>query len=97
MKSTTTQHPSPEQWPEIIARWQRSALSGAAFCKQQNVRYANFNYWRKKLAPTPSPKSAPGQPEFIDLAALAAPSITTQGLLITLDLGHGMSLSIRRA
>lgn len=96
MKQTTTAHPSPEQWPEIIARWQHSALSGAEFCKQQHLRYANFNYWRKKLTSPSTLSTASDHAEFIDLAALAIPSTREQGLLITLDLGHGMSLSIRR-
>lgn len=36
-------------WQRQIAAWLASDLSGAAFCKQYDVNYGQFNYWRKKL------------------------------------------------
>ena len=36
-------------WQQHIEAWQASDLSGAAFCKQHDLNYAQFNYWRKKF------------------------------------------------
>ena len=36
-------------WQQYIGAWQASDSSGAAFCKQHDLNYAQFNYWRKKL------------------------------------------------
>ncbi len=36
-------------WQQHIDAWQASDASGAAFCKQRDLNYAQFNYWRKKF------------------------------------------------
>ncbi|MBB3061482.1 IS66 family insertion sequence element accessory protein TnpA [Microbulbifer rhizosphaerae] len=35
-------------WQKQIATWQASDVSGQAFCKQQNLSYHQFVYWRRK-------------------------------------------------
>ena len=37
-----------QNWRSIIANWQRSDLSGAAFCREQGLVYYQFQYWRQK-------------------------------------------------
>lgn len=36
-------------WQQHIDAWQASDASGAAFCKQRDLNYAQFNYWRKSF------------------------------------------------
>ncbi|WP_424022317.1 IS66 family insertion sequence element accessory protein TnpA [Oceanisphaera pacifica] len=36
-------------WQQHIAASETSNLSGAAFCKQHDLSYKQFNYWRKKF------------------------------------------------
>ncbi|MFD1009679.1 IS66 family insertion sequence element accessory protein TnpA, partial [Oceanisphaera ostreae] len=41
-----------QAWQQHIAASEVSDLSGAAFCKQYDLNYGQFNYWRKKLQQT---------------------------------------------
>ncbi len=36
-------------WQQYIGAWQATDLSGTAFCKQHDLSYPQFNYWRKKF------------------------------------------------
>src|SRR5690554_3262612 len=47
--SSTSSRERYEFWQQYMVAWQGSGLSGAAFCKQHELNYAQFNYWRKKL------------------------------------------------
>jgi hypothetical protein len=37
-------------WAEILARWQRSGASQRGFCREEDISYPAFMYWRKKLS-----------------------------------------------
>ena len=37
-------------WRPLYEAWQKSNLSQAAFCKDKDLNYANFIYWRKKFS-----------------------------------------------
>ena len=39
-----------QYWQEQLEQCQALALSGAAYCKQHNLSYYKFVYWRKKLS-----------------------------------------------
>src|SRR5690606_21239875 len=39
-----------EQMEQAIASWQQSGLNKKAFCKQENIAYATFHYWCKRLS-----------------------------------------------
>jgi hypothetical protein len=45
-------------WQDHITAWQSSGLSQAAYCKQHEIKFHNFAYWRNRLslAKTPSAK-----------------------------------------
>ena len=88
-----TQRRTADQWQAIIQQWQASHLSAARFCKDQNIGYASFCNWRKRLASaSPAPESA-GSTQFINLGALQA---DTGGWTITLSLGHGLELRLAK-
>jgi hypothetical protein len=74
-------------WQRHIGAWQATDLSGAAFCKQHDLNYAQFNYWRKKLLATASDSKLAG---FARVTQLATGSVQ-DGL--ALHLPSGMRLS----
>jgi hypothetical protein len=39
-----------ELWIARIEDWNRSGLSGSAWCKKQNVPYSQFYYWKSRLS-----------------------------------------------
>ena len=80
-------------WQQIINQFQESGLSGARFCKQQEIPYASFSKWRQRLLGMSSePASSLTQtqkPDFIDLTQLSS---ACDGLSITLKLGNDIEL-----
>lgn len=40
---------SSEQMRKYYDQWQSSGLSRMAFCKQEKINYATFNYWHKQF------------------------------------------------
>lgn len=40
---------SSEKMRKFYDQWQQSGLSRMAFCKQENINYATFNYWHKQF------------------------------------------------
>lgn len=43
-----TNQNNAEQMLSLIESYKTSGISGAAFCKEQNLSYHTFNYWLKK-------------------------------------------------
>jgi hypothetical protein len=39
-------------WQKHIDGWQQSRLSQPAYCKQHDLKLANFGYWRTRLSKT---------------------------------------------
>jgi len=37
---------------ELVERWQKSGKTVIQFCKEENISYPTFHYWRKKLNPS---------------------------------------------
>ena len=76
-------------WQQYIDAWQASDLSGAAFCKQHDLNYAQFNYWRKKLLPIEIVAKSAGFAQVTQLAV--PPSRSNDGLGIHLPSGISFS------
>ena len=85
--SSTSSRDRYEFWQQHMVAWQGSGLSGAAFCKQHELNYAQFNYWRKKLLAS-APDSRPAG--FTRVTQLATSSVQ-DGL--ALHFPNGMRLS----
>jgi len=73
-------------WQQQLDAWLDSGLSGAAFCKQYELTYHQFTYWRGKLltadaAPYQSDKST----GFVQVTPM--PHTTTSELTLTLPGG----------
>jgi hypothetical protein len=76
-------------WQQHIGAWQASGLSGAAFCKQRDLNYAQFNYWRKKFRATEAVEKPAGFAQVRQLAD--SPSHFNDGLSIHLPSGISFS------
>ncbi len=91
-------HRSPAQWAELIARFERSALSVSAFCARESISVANFYRQRGLLggsvcAKPPGPQS---QPAFVDLGSIGGAPAEHSRLELKIDLGEGLVLHLVR-
>lgn len=78
---STTVNPSKEQfWQEHFAAWEVSSLSQAEYCKQHELKLANFTYWRTR--------NNKKRRKFMPLTA----PVTADRLI--LDLRHGIRLEL---
>jgi putative transposase len=64
-------HRTPEQWQTLVDQQRDCGLSASKFCKQENIGYASFCNWRKRLS-DPSTNDSAGSSEagFLDLSSL---------------------------
>lgn len=79
--------PSPqakhEKWHQELSKWQQSAMSVAAYCRQANIPDWKFYYWRKKLLPP-----VPATPSsFIELTLVEEDLKDSSGLWFELPAG----------
>jgi hypothetical protein len=37
------------RWRDLLAQWQASGLSGAGFCRENDLSYYQFKYWLKRI------------------------------------------------
>lgn len=76
-------------WQQHIDAWQASDLSGAAFCKQRDLNYTQFNYWRKKFQVAEAVENPAGFAQVRQLAA--SPNYLSDGLCVHLPSGISFS------
>lgn len=78
-------------WQDRIHTWQASGLSGQAFCKQHELAYHRFVYWRKKQQATTRSDSSTQATGFAKVAPRDRITGTQAGLTLTLP--NGMAIS----
>ena len=62
-------HRTPEQWQALVDQQRVSGLSAPQFCKQENIGYASFCNWRKRLSdPSTDDSAGSGEASFLDLS-----------------------------
>ena len=71
-------------WQDHITAWQGSGLSQAAYCKQHEIKFHNFAYWRNRLSPAKAPSA-----KLMKLGAMPASS----RVVMNLALGVRLELS----
>ncbi|MCA1772772.1 MAG: IS66 family insertion sequence element accessory protein TnpB [Halomonas sp.] len=70
-------------------------MSAPQFCQQENIGYASFCHWRKRLADSSTKSLAnSGEASFLDLSSLMGTSASGPGLNIVLSLGNGVELRL---
>lgn len=62
------------EWQAILKRFEKSGLSGTAFCEREEISPSAFAEWKRKLG-EPAP-SRPSRPRFIELTTTPAVSPT---------------------
>lgn len=66
-----------------LEQWKHSGQNGAFWCREQNIQYCVFLYWKKKLNTTEQ-----GPPNFLELVASSRVAtgieIEFQGVLVRL-------------
>lgn len=89
-------HRTSEQWQALVNQQRDSGLSAPQFCKQENIGYASFCNWRKRLSNQSTDEvSGSGEASFLDLSSLmGSPSSTGPGWHIVLSLGNGVELRL---
>jgi hypothetical protein len=73
-----------EFWQDHINAWQGSGLSQTAYCKQHEIKFHNFAYWRNRLNPAKAPAA-----KFMKLSTMPVSS----RVLMNLPLGVRLELS----
>jgi hypothetical protein len=92
---------NPSQWSEVIEAQAGSGLSARAFCARRKICLHSFYGWRRRLRDEPSHEgrgsSKPG-PAFIEVGpAMSSGGLSPdEGWQFVLELGGGMSLTLRR-
>lgn len=76
------------QWERRIARWRASGESMAAYCRQHELSYAAFVWWRRRLGQAITPVSP------LTLIPVVAP--TSSGGAITIRLPDGVGIEVER-
>ena len=87
-------HRTSAQWQALIDQQHASGVSAVQSCKQQDIGYASFCNWRKRLSDNqldePSLSKDTG---FLDLTSLMSQS-SEPGWNIVLSLGNGVELRL---
>ncbi|WP_374964424.1 IS66 family insertion sequence element accessory protein TnpA [Spongiibacter tropicus] len=81
--------PADIDWPAQIARWQASGLSAAEFCKQHQLSYHRFIYWKRKLSNSDVGRSSKvgGFVRVVSSGSGNTPSFPESGLTLVLPGG----------
>ena len=91
-------HRPQEQWQTLVDKQRDSGLSTMQFCKQEDIGYASFCSWRKRLTEEPAADStSSGEAGFLDLSSLMSVSPSAGsglGWNIVLSLGNGVELRL---
>lgn len=81
--------PTQTQWSERITAWEVSGLSQSSFCKQHDLVYGTFVYWRSHLKKL---KADMEQPESISFFPVTLKSEKTASLVLRVNDQHSIEL-----
>ena len=56
-----------ESWKLKVEQWRSSGKSCLAWCKEHNMSYKQFCYWKYRLLGTKNSSSLPCHPSFVEL------------------------------
>lgn len=83
---------SRAEWVELMAAYEAGNQSQRDFCKQHEVAYSTFGYWRKRLRQAVLPVMPAAEP-LVELSPFALED--TRDWRVELDLGCGVMLRLR--
>ena len=82
--------PTQKQWSERISDWEVSRLSQSVFCKQHDLVYGTFVYWRSHLKEL---NAKLGQPESISFFPVTLKPEKKTTLTLRINNQHCIELS----
>ncbi len=101
---------SKSQWETILRQQTKSGLSAKQFCDRESIRVSNFYRWRSRLSGGTFPsENTDESPVFIDMGPVGlldeesdgnkaeAKSSSARFFEVVLDLGDGVTLTLRRS
>jgi len=84
---TTDREARRAYWVGVVREWEASGESGAAFCRERDLVYSQFMYWRRQLT---GAVAAPSEtPDFVALSFADDPKV---GCGVRVRLGTGVEL-----
>jgi hypothetical protein len=97
------QRRSVQQWAQIIEEQEGSGLDAQGFCKSHTIALASFYQWRRRLRN--EAKEAQGcvnkTEPFIEVGQIGAAAMTSESgtgpLMVTLDFGEGLKVTVQRS
>ena len=72
-------------WSDLVARWERSGLSQAEFCRRRGVKLASFGWWKRESQrqtgelPKRRGRPAKASKRFVELRLTSASSVEPTG------------------
>lgn len=81
---------APQKWRQVLARFDASGLSAAAFCRQNAIAESSFFSWRRRLAPRLV------APAFVEAKVAAAAVAARPACSIEVMLRGGRRVRVRR-
>ena len=91
-----------EEWRLLMERFAGSGQDLETFCQAEGVSVASFYRWRRLLQEASAKRTPHAEPAFLDLGPLRSTpgsdtgSKSSSHLELTLDLGGGLVLHLRR-
>lgn len=76
-------------WTDVISDWERSKLSQPAFCKERDISYARFCYWRYELKKKKKQQAGHFRPVKVN-----GPSPITQNSVLSIELASDVTLKL---
>jgi hypothetical protein len=103
MSAQRTRH-DQNHWQQLVDKHAHSGQSGAQFCREQQVAYASFMSWRKRLGDATLQPGGESHRTFVELTAPSpipenthTDTALTSPVCVELALGAGIELRITRS
>ncbi|MDH5720460.1 MAG: hypothetical protein OEZ13_07525 [Spirochaetia bacterium] len=74
-------------WQEIFADYRKSELSQRAYCKENNLKYSTFAYWRNRL-------SKRAKEQFVEIPIVKS-DVKEDNLFLNLSMDSNGEITIR--
>lgn len=89
MASKATSEVLSKEWRQHIDAWRASRQSQQAFCKQHDLNYHRFTYWRRKFQDQAHQENPRRSSSLVPVTYLQEPEASG----LSLHLSNGMRLS----
>lgn len=88
---------SPEEWCDIIARFEQSGQTRQQFCAEQNLGLSTFSRWRHRLGGEQAKSTArSGEGLFVELSP-DTPAPSAPSWVAELQVGADVVLRVRQS